>query len=213
MTVSDRKTLSILVIEESTGRGGVLRGQLALMLPDATTAWLSASMIGDEAIPDADVILVDGGHSARATTELLRILRGRGLGGAIVVMTPLPDDPMLRGTLNGLGVVGISRTVADESPDELAAALTLALGADAEVAGALRQARRIFAAGQATLSLQHAINNPLAALMAEAQLLQLEELQTEHRESVDRIVELCRRVVALVRRLDALAGKGRDETH
>jgi nitrogen-specific signal transduction histidine kinase len=64
----------------------------------------------------------------------------------------------------------------------------------------------VFAAGQATLSLQHSINNPLAALLAEAQLLQLEELTKEQRDSVDRMVELCRRVVALVRRLDVLAG-------
>jgi hypothetical protein len=30
---------------------------------------------------------------------------------------------------------------------------------------------------------------------------------------VDRIVELCRRVVVLVRRLDVLAASGRDEAH
>ena len=63
----------------------------------------------------------------------------------------------------------------------------------------------MFAAGQVALSLQHGINNPLAALLAEAQLLQLEDLTSEQRASVDRMVELCRRVVALVRRLDALA--------
>ena len=43
----------------------------------------------------------------------------------------------------------------------------------------------------------------LAALMAEAQLLAMEPLQPEHRAAVDRIVDLCRRTVTLVRGLDA----------
>jgi signal transduction histidine kinase len=213
MTVSDRKNLSILIIEENADRAGALRGELALMLPNAATLSCDASMVGEAPIRDASAILVDGGNSARGTAELLRLLRARGFGGPVMVLSPAPHDPGLREAMNALGVLGIDRTVADESPDELAATLTRAFSADAEVASALRQARRIFAAGQATLSLQHGINNPLAALMAEAQLLQLEELQPEHRESVDRIVELCRRVVVLVRRLDVLAEGERDGTH
>ena len=47
--------------------------------------------------------------------------------------------------------------------------------------------------------LQHALNNPLAALLAELQLLELEELKPEHREAVERAIGLVRRVVALVR--------------
>ncbi|MFL5614687.1 MAG: histidine kinase dimerization/phospho-acceptor domain-containing protein [Gemmatimonadaceae bacterium] len=211
--MSDRKNLSILIIEENGDRAGALRGELALMLPNAATLSCDASMVGEAPIRDANAILVDGGHSARGTAELLRLLRARGFGGPVMVLSPAPDDPVLREAMNALGVLGIDRTVADESPYELAATLTRAFSADVEVASALRQARRIFAAGQATLSLQHGINNPLAALMAEAQLLQLEELQAEHRESVDRIVELCRRVVALVRRLDVLAESERDGTH
>ena len=88
----------------------------------------------------------------------------------------------------------------------LGAAIVDAVRPDvAEASAELMQARRVFAAGQVALSLQHAINNPLAALLAEAQLLQFEDLTSEQRASVDRIVELCRRVVVLVRRLDAVA--------
>ena len=48
--------------------------------------------------------------------------------------------------------------------------------------------------------IQHEINNPLAALLAEAQLLQLEPtLAAEQRASVRRMVELVRRVVVSVR--------------
>jgi signal transduction histidine kinase len=48
-------------------------------------------------------------------------------------------------------------------------------------------------------SLQHSLNNPLAGLLAELQLLEMEELPPEHREAVERCVELCRRVIRLVR--------------
>ena len=47
--------------------------------------------------------------------------------------------------------------------------------------------------------LQHSLNNPLAALLAELQLLELEELSPDHRESVERAIDLCRRVISLVR--------------
>jgi signal transduction histidine kinase len=55
--------------------------------------------------------------------------------------------------------------------------------------------------------LQHQMNNPLAALLAEGQLLSMDSgLQGEQRESVDRIIELTRRVISLVRYLDDIRG-------
>jgi signal transduction histidine kinase len=48
------------------------------------------------------------------------------------------------------------------------------------------------------------LNNPLTALLTEAQLLQLEALPREQKESVDRIVELCRRTIDVVRQLDTV---------
>jgi hypothetical protein len=44
----------------------------------------------------------------------------------------------------------------------------------------------------------------LAALLAEAQLLELETLTPDHRESVERIIELSRRVIEVVRGLDGV---------
>jgi hypothetical protein len=43
------------------------------------------------------------------------------------------------------------------------------------------------------------LNNPLAALLAELQLLEMEELSAEHRESVERSISLCRRLIKIVR--------------
>ena len=48
-------------------------------------------------------------------------------------------------------------------------------------------------------SLQHSLNNPLAGLLAELQLLEMENLAPEHREAVERCIEHCRRVVEIVR--------------
>lgn len=55
-----------------------------------------------------------------------------------------------------------------------------------------------------TAIVQHSLNNPLAALLAEAQLLAMETtLDPEHRAAVDRMTELIRRLITLVRGLDS----------
>ena len=55
-----------------------------------------------------------------------------------------------------------------------------------------------------TALVQHSLNNPLAALLAEAQLLAMETtLDPEHRAAVDRMTELVRRLISLVRGLDS----------
>jgi nitrogen-specific signal transduction histidine kinase len=69
---------------------------------------------------------------------------------------------------------------------------------------ALRQTQRLIAAGELAMRLQHSLNNPLAALLAEAQLLELETLPPDHRESVERIIELSRRVIEVVRGMDGV---------
>ncbi len=56
---------------------------------------------------------------------------------------------------------------------------------------------------------QHELNNPLAALLAEAQLLGMDAtLSEEHRVAVQRIVDLTRRIVATVRELEVLSHEG-----
>jgi signal transduction histidine kinase len=62
--------------------------------------------------------------------------------------------------------------------------------------------QQLAAAGAVALDMRHQINNPLAALLAEAQVLGLEPMAPEHHAAVERIVELCRRMVALIRELD-----------
>jgi len=63
--------------------------------------------------------------------------------------------------------------------------------------------QQLAAAGAIALEFRHQVNNPLAALLAEAQMLALEPLAPEHRAAAERMVELCRRTVTLLRELDA----------
>ena len=66
-------------------------------------------------------------------------------------------------------------------------------------------ARQLTALRHEAARIQHDLNNPLAALLAEVQLLSLDpELSEEFREPVKRMVELTRRVIATVRQLDAV---------
>ena len=61
---------------------------------------------------------------------------------------------------------------------------------------------QLAAAGAVALELRHDVSNPLAALLAEAQLLALEPLAAEHQAAVGRMVDLCRRTVELLREMD-----------
>lgn len=57
-------------------------------------------------------------------------------------------------------------------------------------------------AGENASTLRHAMNNPLTALVAEAQLLEMEPLTADQLDSVARIVALARRVIGASRQLD-----------
>src|SRR5689334_11605100 len=182
-----------------------VRAQTQMALPRASLSLLDAESLAEGPLPKLDGAVIDAGMPTREAVDALRLLRARGFGGPIVVIAEAPDETMLQDAARSLGAAIVSRRSVERTPLELATALAQAASGNAAMAAEVAYARRVFAAGQVALSLQHSINNPLAALLAEAQLLQLEELSSEQRGSVDRMVELCRRVVALVRRLDALA--------
>ena len=72
----------------------------------------------------------------------------------------------------------------------------------------LSESSRVTELSNAVGRVQHEMNNPLAALLAESQLLELDQTLTdEQRDSVRRIVDLARRVTASSRKLDALREK------
>ena len=78
---------------------------------------------------------------------------------------------------------------------------------DSEEQIALRELRRVrsdLALGESARALQHGFNNPLTALLAEAQLLELEPLRDDQRAAIDRILGLARRLVVLSRKLGVM---------
>jgi signal transduction histidine kinase len=195
--------MTILVVAADQ-RATALRQLVSLVLPRASVTPMDVTAVAEQTIPVCDVALVDLGTS-RAMLDIVRVLRARNFRGAVVVLTDNAADSAPDQTAQSLGAMCITRGAVEDSPVELGAALTRSLAEGSPALAEVAQARRIFAAGQAVLSLQHSINNPLAALLAEAQLLEMEELTKEQHDSVERMIELCRRIVALVRRLDALA--------
>ena len=66
----------------------------------------------------------------------------------------------------------------------------------------LTRVRLQLSAGANASTLRHAMNNPLTALVAEAQLLEMEPLSAQQLEAVARIVALARRVIGASRQLD-----------
>jgi signal transduction histidine kinase len=198
-------TMRVLIVA-APERAAALHQALRMVFPRANVTAMDFAAAAEESIPEADAAIIDA-EAVRGAADAIRVLRARDFRGAIVVVTSSPDDETLRAAAQSLGARCIARSTASASPAELGAELIADLGADIAVTADVAYARRVFAAGQATLSLQHAINNPLAGLLAEAQLLQQEDLTREQRESADRMVDLCRRVVALVRRLDALGAR------
>ena len=183
---------------------------LLTLFPGATIELVDTGV--ERGFPEAiDCAVIDAG-SAGDGTDVLRTLRARGYAGAAVILL----DPVRRGSaadraaadrlgalycsLDGDSIAPLATAVTDSirsiaSADETRSAISLK---------ALRQTQRLLAAGELATRLQHSLNNPLAALIAEAQLLELEPLLPDHRASVERIIELSRRVIDVLRALDGV---------
>jgi signal transduction histidine kinase len=161
--------------------------------------------------PDADCAIIDHEAAPLGGVEALRQMRAQGFAGGTVLLLE-QESPGLLEQARGLGMA--ERVLKGELVQALPAAVVAALAgsrpADAAF-GQWRQLRRMqqmVAAGEVAVGLRHALNNPLAALLAEAQLLEMEPLSEEHLSAVRRVLELCRRVIGLVRKLEGVEGAG-----
>lgn len=156
-------------------------------------------------VPDAACLVVQGTAEADAVARA-RHLRARGYAGGLVLLVPA-DRAWPAEALDRLAATAVSSVdaLARDGASILEEALRLAgVRDDAPAIQALQRSRRLLAAGEIALGLRHALNNPLTAIMAEAQLLQLEDLPEDHAAAVGRIVEQCRRLSALTRQLDGV---------
>lgn len=167
--------------------------------------------------PDADVQRIDPGLVRRlpqgallivSDTSHARVARATGFDGPILIVgAPATADEAA--TFRAQGAAFVSP---DCDPVALAHALGDAAAATSSdspaLSAAVARSRQLLAAGEIAFGLQHAFNNPLTALMAEVQLLQMDAPTDEIRATADRMLELVRRLTELSKSLDAVRDRG-----
>lgn len=184
-----------------------MQESLAVSLPSATFTTTLPSEISPTRLPGDDCVIVDATTDVAVAGDLLRQLRAGGVHSAFVLLVAHRDDALAQ-RVGGLGA--LEQVTLVDAPRLLGTAVESALGAGEwtdrleAMRDEMRRTQRLLAAGEIALGLQHAMNNPLTAVLAEAQLLEMEELPEEQAAAVKRIVESTRRVVQLVRKLDVI---------
>jgi signal transduction histidine kinase len=211
MTVRGERPLTLACVADQSSAAAALNEALAALFPSASIVGIDTNV--ERVLPGGvDCAIVDTSVNGADGIDVMRGLRARGYSGALVLVVD-PSKPLTASDEATLARSGARAcALGDEGLVPLASAVADAIvvqsGADGVGAThaikSLRQTQRLMAAGELAMRLQHSLNNPLAALLAEAQLLELETLAQDHRESVERIIELCRRVIDVVRGLDGV---------
>ena len=191
-------------------------GAMVALLQEAITAAMPTAQL-EHATPEATarlvecpLIFIDATSDTAAAGVIAQGLRAGASRASLVFVVGAPDDALMRqgarvGALEQIEVKMLGRAMAET--------IERALGGDGwsdEMGRArdeIRRTQRLLAAGEIALGLQHAMNNPLTAVLAEAQLLEMEPLPPETATAVRRIIESTRRLVVLVRKLDAVSPK------
>lgn len=208
--VDAERGLRLVCISTDVYASAALQSTVATILPEARVEAADTSIV--RGTPDADCVILGVGTLYSAGLALVRELRARGFTRAIILVVEAPAAADVA-TLARLGVATVleAANFALQLPAALHALLAeeglLCGSPHAEaITGSLRRLQATIAAGEVAQGLQHKLNNPLAALLAEAQLLELELLSAEHRASAERMVELCRRVIEVSRSIEGVGG-------
>lgn len=188
----------VLVLSDDAAFASAACGVLAAQLPDESCESVTPERV--RACPEAMAVVIDGRADAATTLERARLIRAMGFGGAIAIV----GEPDAAGA-HEAAQFGYSYVGADALATQLVGGIADALrAAESPFAESVRRARRLVAAGELALRLQHSLNNPLAAILAESQLMQLDVTNEDERAALERIVAMCRRMVDLLRGLDGV---------
>lgn len=202
--------LRLVCISTDVLASAALQSTVATLIPGAVVEAADTSIV--RSVPEADCVILAVGRLYSVGLSLVRELRARGYVEPIILVveaqTGAPREELSR---LGVDVVLAESNVALQLPDALLALLTTEAVRRSSphalaIVDSLRRLRALIASGEIAAGLQHKLNNPLAALLAEAQLLQLEPLAPEHMASVGRIIELCRRVIEVSRSIEGIGG-------
>lgn len=192
----------VLVITDDRSLERIVRELLTTMIPAAD---VEASTVADAPLVKGDYAIIDHAVCAVSAFTVAQELRARGFEGGLVLLhgpaapeldQRLPTIAPARSVRRGDLVEGLPRALGE---------LTASSPPGGELAGVerdLRRAQRVMARGEVTARIQHTLNNPLTALLAEAQLLEMEPMAADHLAGIRRIIDQARRVVAMVRGLD-----------
>jgi signal transduction histidine kinase len=193
--------LRLLVVGADAGFAAAIREVLAAQLPDSAAETLDPVHLRTR--PIADGVVIDGHDDAARGAELAARMRAMGFAGALVVVLDGTAQPGA-----ALAAAGAARAASDQLAVDVVSQLAEQLAyAGSEHAAQVMRARRLIAAGEIALRFQHSLNNPLAGILAEAQLMQLDPLPPEQHAALERIVGLCRRIIDLGRSLDGMGEK------
>ena len=192
-------SFTVHLVSAHTSTTALLRQTLALTLPGCEVQDASSANLRDALA--SDVVVVSTGGAAEAS-EQLRSLRASGCKAPVVLVTDgnVPADDLTR--YAPVRQMNPSH-LGDETLAHLIATVT-SVEEDSPAAAALARTRHLVAAGEIAFRLQHSLNNPLTALLAEAQLMEMEAVDAEQLKGVRTIITQCRRVIDIVKRLDGV---------
>jgi signal transduction histidine kinase len=188
----------LIVVGSDAAFAAAIREVLAAQLPESVSDTLDPRHL--KMRPLADCVVIDGHADAARGVELAARLRAMGFAGALVVVSDGSGE-----TGAALAAAGAAHTPPQELAHQLVPRLAEQLAhAGSEHAAQVMRARRLIAAGEIALRFQHSLNNLLAGILAEAQLMQLDALPPDQHEALGRIVGLCRRIIELGKSLDGI---------
>jgi signal transduction histidine kinase len=208
MVSSSSPSIRIGLVSGSHAVIALVRESVAAALPTASFSDAAPDATG--ALADCALIFIDATVDTAAAGETARRVRAGASRSALAFVVTARDETLAAkaapvGALEQIEMRTLGPSMADTVErvvggggwtDQLCAARD-----------ELRRTQRLLAAGEIALGLQHAMNNPLTAVLAEAQLLEMEPLPPDAMTAVRRIIEGTRRLVALVRKLDAVSAK------
>ena len=208
MSSPGSSSLHIGLVSGSQPIISLVRESVAATLPTAT--FTESAPEATATLADCSLVFIDATGDSAAVEDTARRLRAGASRSALVLVVNARDEALAKagapsGALEQIEVKALGPAMAET--------FERAVGgngwSDDFVAARdeLRRTQRLIAAGEIALGLQHAMNNPLTSVLAEAQLLEMEPLPPETMTAVRRIIESTRRLVALVRKLDAVSAK------
>ena len=201
-------SLRIGLVSGSQPITALVQESVAAALPTAT--FVETAPDATAALADCALVFIDATGDGATVGDIARRLRAGASRSALVLIVNARDEALAKAVAPAGAIEQVEvKTLAPAMAETVERAVGTNGWSEELIAARdeLRRTQRLIAAGEIALGLQHAMNNPLTSVLAEAQLLEMEPLPAETLTAVRRIIEGTRRLVALVRKLDVVSTK------